>query len=105
MSLLLDEMLAMKNCWWDFSIIILNLCSSTINSSTIPPKTQPSMSVFDLRRASEEVSAGVRVTETVSNNLPKPSRPPPRVPATAAGMVNLSNLDLIIPTTYCGHAL
>ncbi|XP_031091895.1 mitogen-activated protein kinase 19 isoform X2 [Ipomoea triloba] len=84
---------------------------STINSSTIPPKTQPSMSVFDLRRASEEVSAGVRVTETVSNNLPKPSRPPPRVPAAAAakpgrvvGPVLPLESDRTIKDVHNGHA-
>ncbi|XP_019158940.1 PREDICTED: mitogen-activated protein kinase 19 isoform X2 [Ipomoea nil] len=90
----------------------LSLPRSTINSSTIPPKTQPSLSVFDHRRASEEVSAGVRVTATVSNNLPKPSRPPPRVPAGAAaakpgrvvGPVLPLESDRAIKDVHNGHA-
>ncbi|CAH9096112.1 unnamed protein product [Cuscuta europaea] len=62
----------------------VSLPRSTVNTSTVPPKTQPTASMCDHRRVTEEVYAGVRVTETACNHVPKVSRPPPPVPVAAA---------------------
>lgn len=61
----------------------VSLPRSTVNSSTVPPKTQPSGPMCDHRRMTE-VYADARVAEAVCNHLPKVSRPPPPVPAAAA---------------------
>ncbi|KAK4398272.1 Mitogen-activated protein kinase [Sesamum angolense] len=53
----------------------VSLPRSTINSCTIPPKTQPNVSAVDNRQIAGEMSAGA-----ISGNISKVSRPPPRVP-------------------------
>ncbi|KAL2245516.1 mitogen-activated protein kinase 19 isoform X2 [Sesamum indicum] len=60
----------------------VSLPRSTINSCTIPPKTQPNVSAVDNRQITGETSAGV-----ISGNISKVSRPPPRVPNAKPGRV------------------
>ncbi|KAM3395947.1 mitogen-activated protein kinase 19 [Capsicum galapagoense] len=60
----------------------VSLPRSTVNSSTIPPRTQQNP-MFDHRQVTEKVTAGVRV----SDQKVLPSRPPPRVPTAKPGRV------------------
>lgn len=57
----------------------VSLPRSTVNSSTVPPKTQPSGPTMCDHRRATEVYADARVTD----HLPKVSRPPPPIPAAA----------------------
>ncbi|KAL0362607.1 UNVERIFIED_CONTAM: Mitogen-activated protein kinase [Sesamum calycinum] len=59
----------------------VSLPRSTINSCTIPPKTQPNVSAVDNRQIVGEMSAGA-----ISGNISKVSRPPPRVPNGIEGL-------------------
>ncbi|OIT00323.1 PREDICTED: mitogen-activated protein kinase 19 [Nicotiana attenuata] len=56
----------------------VSLPRSTVNSSTIPPRTQQNP-MFDHRQVTEKATAGVRVTDQ------KVLRPPPRVPTAKPG--------------------
>ncbi|PIN02741.1 Mitogen-activated protein kinase [Handroanthus impetiginosus] len=53
----------------------VSLPRSTVNSCTIPPKTQPNVSAFDNRKITGEMS-----TASTYGKASKVSRPPPRVP-------------------------
>ncbi|CAI9088888.1 OLC1v1023339C1 [Oldenlandia corymbosa var. corymbosa] len=64
----------------------VSLPRSTVNSSVIPPKTNPIQSAFD-RRISEEVSTTGGLSESNTGNLSKGLRPPPRVPPAKPGRV------------------
>ncbi|CAN4103003.1 unnamed protein product [Withania somnifera] len=58
----------------------VSLPRSTVNSSTIPPRTQQNP-MFDHRQVTEKATAGVRVSDQ------KVMRPPPRVPTAKPGRV------------------
>ncbi|KAL6538298.1 Mitogen-activated protein kinase 19 [Orobanche gracilis] len=64
-----------------------SLPRSTINSVTVPPKSQPFVSAFDNRKATAEASTVLGFPVSVSGSLPKVSRPPPRVPNAKPGRV------------------
>ncbi|KAK6132502.1 hypothetical protein DH2020_033754 [Rehmannia glutinosa] len=57
------------------------ISKSTVNSSTIPPKAQPYVSAFDIRKTAEEAPTVLGVPDAVSGIASKVSRPPPRVPS------------------------
>ncbi|KAK6132576.1 hypothetical protein DH2020_033678 [Rehmannia glutinosa] len=59
----------------------VSLPRSTVNSSTIPPKAQPHVSAFDIRKTAEEAPTVLGVPDAVSGIASKVSRPPPRVPS------------------------
>ncbi|KAL6553519.1 Mitogen-activated protein kinase 19 [Orobanche gracilis] len=61
-----------------------SLPRSTINSVAVPPKSQLFVSAFDNRKATAEASMVLGFPGSVSGNIPKVSRPPPRVPNGAA---------------------
>ncbi|KAL2472733.1 Mitogen-activated protein kinase 19 [Forsythia ovata] len=63
----------------------VSLPRSTVNSSTIPPKTQQNVSALDHRQTTEEMSTGIRNPDTTFGNLSKVARPPPRVPIAKPG--------------------
>ncbi|KAL3508810.1 hypothetical protein ACH5RR_028211 [Cinchona calisaya] len=65
----------------------VSLPRSTVNSSVIPPKSNQNQSAFDNRRSTEVVSSSVCVSETISGNMSKDSRPPPDVPTAKPGRV------------------
>ncbi|KAI3457590.1 hypothetical protein Pfo_014253 [Paulownia fortunei] len=60
----------------------ISLPRSTVNSCTIPPKTQPNISALDNRQFIGEISTGA-----ISGNISKVSRPPPWVPNAKPGRV------------------
>ncbi|KZV14692.1 big map kinase/bmk [Dorcoceras hygrometricum] len=60
-----------------------SLPRSTVNTSTIPPKPQTSMSTFDHRNT----SAGLRVPDANSGHISSILRPPPRIPNANGGRV------------------
>ncbi|KAK6134459.1 hypothetical protein DH2020_031798 [Rehmannia glutinosa] len=60
----------------------VSLPRSTVNSCTVPPKTQPSISAFDNRQIIGHMSAG-----DISGNISKVSRQPPRMPNAKPGRV------------------
>ncbi|KAL6561695.1 Mitogen-activated protein kinase 19 [Orobanche minor] len=64
-----------------------SLPRSTINSVTVPPKSQLAVSAFDNRKATAEASTVYGFPGSVSGSLPKVSRPPPRVPNAKPGRV------------------
>ncbi|KAK6154250.1 hypothetical protein DH2020_008498 [Rehmannia glutinosa] len=67
----------------------VSLPRSTVNSSTIPPKAQPYVSAFDIRKTAEEAPTVLGVPDAVSGIASKVSRPPPRcqVPGRVVGPV------------------
>ncbi|KAL8505678.1 hypothetical protein ACS0TY_016782 [Phlomoides rotata] len=64
-----------------------SLPRSTVNSSMTPPVAQPNVSAYDNRKIKAEESTVFRVPEAKSGDIPKPSRPPPRVPNAKPGRV------------------
>ncbi|XP_074358507.1 mitogen-activated protein kinase 18-like isoform X1 [Apium graveolens] len=58
---------------------------STINSRTIPPKPQQTLATFDNQRIADASCNSTRVTNPIPGNLPKASRPPPRIPTAGRG--------------------
>ncbi|CAA2982779.1 mitogen-activated kinase 19-like [Olea europaea subsp. europaea] len=59
----------------------VSLPRSTVNSSTIPPKTQQNVSALNHRQITEEMSTGIINPDATFGNLSKVARvPPPRVP-------------------------
>ncbi|KAG8386490.1 hypothetical protein BUALT_Bualt03G0154000 [Buddleja alternifolia] len=65
----------------------VSLPRSTVNSSTIPPKTQPNISSYGNRQITGEMPTGLGVPDGISGNISKVSRPPPRVPNAKPGRV------------------
>ncbi|GFS36351.1 MAP kinase 19 [Actinidia rufa] len=66
----------------------VSLPRSTVNSSIVPPRTNPNLASFHSQQVTEEACNSVRVvTDAMSGNFVKPSRPPPRVPAAKPGRV------------------
>ncbi|KAI3466010.1 hypothetical protein Pfo_022673 [Paulownia fortunei] len=65
----------------------VSLPRSTVNTSTIPPKAQPYVSAFDNQKTTAAASTVLGVPDSVSGNIPKVSRPPPRVPNAKPGRV------------------
>ncbi|XP_073158688.1 mitogen-activated protein kinase 15 [Henckelia pumila] len=64
-----------------------SLPRSTVNTSTIPPRPQPTMSAFDLQKTTGAMSTGLRVPDANSGNISSILRPPPRVPNANQGRV------------------
>ncbi|KAA8524054.1 hypothetical protein F0562_010515 [Nyssa sinensis] len=65
----------------------LSLPRSTVNSSTIPPKSHPNLASFDSRQIAEGTCDNNAVTDATSRNVFKASYPPSRVPAAKPGRV------------------
>ncbi|KAK3009350.1 hypothetical protein RJ639_013086 [Escallonia herrerae] len=65
----------------------VSLPRSTVNSSTIPPKPQQNLATFDNRRPTEVVYTSARVTDAISGDVLKASRPPQRMPTAKPGRV------------------
>ncbi|XP_052207185.1 mitogen-activated protein kinase 19-like isoform X2 [Diospyros lotus] len=65
----------------------ISLPRSTVNSSAVPPKAHPNLALFGGQQVTEEACNSVRVTDTVSGNFLKPSRPPPRVAPAKPGRI------------------
>ncbi|XP_057509120.1 mitogen-activated protein kinase 19-like [Actinidia eriantha] len=66
----------------------VSLPRSTVNSSIVPPRTNPNLASFRSQQVTEEPCNSVRVvTDAMSGNFVRPSRPPPRVPAAKPGRV------------------
>ncbi|XP_028052853.1 mitogen-activated protein kinase 19-like isoform X3 [Camellia sinensis] len=60
----------------------VSLPRSTVNSSTVPPRTNQNLASCGSRQVTEESCNSIRVTDAISGgNFVKPSRPPPKVPA------------------------
>ncbi|XP_047322017.1 mitogen-activated protein kinase 19-like [Impatiens glandulifera] len=64
-----------------------SLPRSTINSSVIPPKSIANFSVPCNRQGMEEACNIARVTDTISGNVVRPLRPPPRLPTDKPGLM------------------
>ncbi|CAN6561183.1 unnamed protein product [Malus baccata var. baccata] len=64
----------------------VSLPRSTVHSSTVPPNAQSNLVSYE-NRQTQEASSSFRVTDTISGNAPKVSRPPPRVPTAKPGRV------------------
>lgn len=64
----------------NLTVPFLRLCRSTINSSTIAPKTHPNVSAFDNQKVKAETTIRSRVPDAASESIQKVSRPPPRIP-------------------------
>lgn len=62
------------------TVVFLLLCSSSVNSSTIPPKTHPNVPVCDNQKVKSEASVGFRVQNALSESASRVSQPPPRIP-------------------------
>lgn len=59
----------------------INDCRSTFaHSITATPNLQPNLTSFENQKISEGTCKNYRVTRTISGNLMKASRPPPKVP-------------------------
>ncbi|XP_028106843.1 mitogen-activated protein kinase 19-like [Camellia sinensis] len=66
----------------------VSLPRSTVNSSTVPPRTNQNLASCGSRQVTEESCNSIRVTDAISGgNFVKPSRPPPKVPAAKPGRV------------------
>ncbi|XP_042060671.1 mitogen-activated protein kinase 19-like isoform X1 [Salvia splendens] len=65
----------------------VSLPRSTVNSSTIPPKTHSNVSVFDNQKVKSEASIGFRGPNAASDSAPRVSRPPPRISNAKPGRV------------------
>ncbi|KAA8526728.1 hypothetical protein F0562_009043 [Nyssa sinensis] len=65
----------------------VSLPRSTVNSSMIPPKAHPNLASSGNLQIAEEVLNKNRITDTISGNLSKALRPPPRVPTAKPGRV------------------
>ncbi|XP_073060962.1 mitogen-activated protein kinase 15-like [Primulina eburnea] len=76
-----------------------SLPRSTVNTSTIPPRPQPTMSAFDHRKTTGAMSAGLRVSDANSGNISSILRPPPRVPNANPGRV----MGPVLPYENVGH--
>ncbi|CAI9787699.1 unnamed protein product [Fraxinus pennsylvanica] len=63
-----------------------SLPRSTVSSSTIPPKTQQNVSIFDNHQNTKEMATGV-ISEVISGNLSKVLQPPPHMPNAKLGRV------------------
>ncbi|XP_009344615.2 mitogen-activated protein kinase 19 isoform X2 [Pyrus x bretschneideri] len=64
----------------------VSLPRSTVHSSTVPPSAQSNLVSYE-NRQTDEACSSFRVTDTISGNAPKVSRPPPRVPTAKPGRV------------------
>ena len=61
------------------TVAFMLLCRSTVNSSTIPPKTHSNVFVSDNQKVKSESSIGFRAPNAASDSAPRVSRPPPRI--------------------------
>ncbi|KAL3821284.1 hypothetical protein ACJIZ3_007189 [Penstemon smallii] len=79
----------------------VSLPRSTVNSSTIPPKTQ--QNICDNRQITGDMSIGQRVPDAISGNISKVLRPPPppRVPNAKPGRV----VGPVLPYENVRHAM
>ena len=61
--------------------------STVVHSSTATLNAHPNLTSFENQKIAEEACKNYRVTGTISGNLMKASRPPPRVPTAKPGRV------------------
>ncbi|GLU17761.1 hypothetical protein SLE2022_341170 [Rubroshorea leprosula] len=64
----------------------VSLPRPTVHSNPIPSNCQPTLASYNNRQVVEEASKN-RVSDSISGNLSKSSRPPPRVPTAKPGRV------------------
>ncbi|KAG9149979.1 hypothetical protein Leryth_010042 [Lithospermum erythrorhizon] len=73
--------------------------STTVNSSTILPRSHQNYSMFDNKRNADVTGA----TQTISGNAPSMSRPPPGVPAGTVGPVLQYENERSVKDAYSGR--